>query len=110
MSTSIEARGNRGQAAKSSISLGDAAPDFTLPDQEHQLFHLADHIGQSEIVLYALGRYRWRRSQPVWSAQGSRIASGPCHVCHRPTRYCQAYVQLTGEYRWAYHKGLAGTG
>jgi len=52
MSTSIEARGNRGQVAKSSISLGDAAPDFTLPDQEHQLFHLADHIGQSEIVLY----------------------------------------------------------
>jgi thioredoxin-dependent peroxiredoxin len=52
MGTSLEASRNLGQAAKSSINIGDTAPDFTLPDQNRQVFHLAERLGESETVLY----------------------------------------------------------
>ena len=34
------------------IQVGDRAPDFTLPAQSGEMFHLEDHLGERVIVLY----------------------------------------------------------
>jgi thioredoxin-dependent peroxiredoxin len=34
------------------IQVGDQAPDFTLPTQSGETFHLQDHVGERVIVLY----------------------------------------------------------
>ena len=34
------------------IQVGDQAPDFTLPTQAGETFHLGDHLGERVVVLY----------------------------------------------------------
>lgn len=34
------------------VSIGDRAPDFTLPDQNGKPLHFADYLGKSSIVLF----------------------------------------------------------
>jgi peroxiredoxin Q/BCP len=40
------------KAAPTALRVGDPAPDFTLPDQQGRLVHLAEFLGKGPIVVY----------------------------------------------------------
>ncbi|PWT70318.1 MAG: peroxiredoxin [Chloroflexi bacterium] len=52
MSDRIDSSTGRQVSTGAALRVGDAAPDFTLPDQQGRPVHLAERLGKGPIVVY----------------------------------------------------------